>query len=255
MKKENRKSNQRSVIASEVIRSAAISQSYKEIALSSRTPPRNDKTLVSSSFLVLLIFCFLVFPQTTLAAETCCKCQRDAENFCVNLSDVQDCNGAQLKSQSLANVQKGNESLFVGFNCSAALTPTQCRTIAQGGVCGSSPLAPTELINALKAADKQEADDQSSGSSISSQKTPLPPLTKPELGVKIPGLDFSDVRQVEGGFLIIPFLAQYISAAYRYLIGVSVIVAIIVVMYGGFLYMVGSAVSDVKRGKKYIFDA
>ncbi|MDO8617511.1 MAG: hypothetical protein Q7N87_01305, partial [Candidatus Uhrbacteria bacterium] len=28
-----------------------------------------------------------------------------------------------------------------------------------------------------------------------------------------------------------------------------------VVMYGGFLYMVGSAVSDVKRGKKYIFDA
>ncbi|MDO8617601.1 MAG: hypothetical protein Q7N87_01770, partial [Candidatus Uhrbacteria bacterium] len=86
-----------------------------------------------------------------------------------------------------------------------------------------------------------------------------PPLTKPALGVDIPGLDFgknfADVAQKTEDGVLIPFLAQYISAAYRYLIGVSVIVAIIVVMYGGFLYMVGSAVSDVKRGKKYIFDA
>ncbi len=190
------------------------------------------------------------------AAETCCKCQKASENYCINLSDVGDCASAEVTSPALKQIQTGNEPLFVGFNCSAALTPTQCRTIAQGGVCGSAPLAPTELVNALKAADKQEADSQSSGSSISSgQKTPLPPLTVPELGVKIPGLDFSNIRQVENGSLLIPFLAQYISAGYRYLIGVGVIAAIIMVMYGGFRYMVGSAMGDVKRGKKIILDA
>ncbi len=86
-----------------------------------------------------------------------------------------------------------------------------------------------------------------------------PPLTKPVLGVDIPGLDFgknfADVAQKVDGGVLIPFLAQYISAAYRYLIGVSVIAAIIMVMYGGFRYMVGSAMGDVKRGKKIILDA
>jgi len=82
----------------------------------------------------------------------------------------------------------------------------------------------------------------------------LPASAQISTGVKIPGLTFGSVTQ-HGLTIVIPWLAQYISAAYKYLIGVSVIAAIIMIMWGGFLYMVGSTLGDAQTGKKYIANA
>lgn len=64
-----------------------------------------------------------------------------------------------------------------------------------------------------------------------------------ELGVAIQG------RTVVTG------LADYIAASYRYAIGIVAIAAIVMIVYGGFRYLIGSAMSDVSKGKKIIFDA
>jgi len=53
----------------------------------------------------------------------------------------------------------------------------------------------------------------------------------------------------------VPFLAQYVNGAYRYLIGISLIAAIVMTVYGGFRYLVGSSLGDIKAGKKIITDA
>ncbi|HEU0050906.1 MAG TPA: hypothetical protein VFQ60_02500, partial [Patescibacteria group bacterium] len=50
-------------------------------------------------------------------------------------------------------------------------------------------------------------------------------------------------------------ISDYIALAYKYSIGVAVILAIIMVIYGGFRYLLGSAAGSVEAGKKINFDA
>jgi hypothetical protein len=59
----------------------------------------------------------------------------------------------------------------------------------------------------------------------------------------------------EGDYVQVSFLAQYINGAYRYLVAVVLIVAIVMVVYGGFRYLVGSSLGDIQAGKKIIVDA
>lgn len=51
-------------------------------------------------------------------------------------------------------------------------------------------------------------------------------------------------------------LGDYVNTAYKYLASVVLVVAIIMVVYGGFIYLVGSAgISSIQRGKQIIKDA
>ena len=50
-------------------------------------------------------------------------------------------------------------------------------------------------------------------------------------------------------------LAQYIVGVYGYMLGIVTIVAIIMVVYGGFRYLLGSSYGDVKTGQGIIKDA
>ncbi len=87
-----------------------------------------------------------------------------------------------------------------------------------------------------------------------------PPLIAPKLGVPIPGLVFSTQPQFSPGangdlHLAVPFIAQYISAIYQYLIGISIIAAAIMIVYGGVLYIIGSSMMTITNGKEIIKDA
>lgn len=83
--------------------------------------------------------------------------------------------------------------------------------------------------------------------------TGLTPV-KPDLSVPIPGITFSEAYN-EGDYIVVPYLAQYISGLYRYMLGISTLVAIIVVVYGGFQYLLGSTVGSTKLGMTLIKDA
>ncbi len=83
--------------------------------------------------------------------------------------------------------------------------------------------------------------------------TGLTPV-KPDLSVPIPGITFSEAYN-EGDYVVVPYLAQYISGLYRYMLGISTLVAIIVVVYGGFQYLLGSTVGSTKLGMTLIKDA
>jgi hypothetical protein len=80
-------------------------------------------------------------------------------------------------------------------------------------------------------------------------------IEPPKLGVPIPDLQLGSVLAPKTGMMEIPFLAQYIAGVARYLMGISVIAAAIMIVYGGFLYIVGSTGIQVQQGKGIIVDA
>ena len=55
--------------------------------------------------------------------------------------------------------------------------------------------------------------------------------------------------------VVIPFLAQYLIAFQKLLISFSLIAAALMIIYGGFLYIVSGTGAKVTEGKKYIIDA
>ncbi len=88
--------------------------------------------------------------------------------------------------------------------------------------------------------------------------TETEPFLAPQLSVPIPGMEpFEDIQGVKGGeTMTIPWLAQYIAAGYKYFVGVAVILAIVLMMIGGFQWMTsGGNAEGVSAGKKRITHA
>lgn len=58
-----------------------------------------------------------------------------------------------------------------------------------------------------------------------------------------------------GGVSQVNGLPEYINVAYRYMVTIVLVVAIVMVVYGGFRYLVGATLGDIQAGKKIIQDA
>lgn len=84
---------------------------------------------------------------------------------------------------------------------------------------------------------------------------PGPELTPfvPRLSVPIAGVQFT-TPTMNGPYVEVPFLAQYITGIYRYVLGIVTIVAIIMVIYGGFKYLLSGTVKGVSDGKEILKD-
>lgn len=87
-------------------------------------------------------------------------------------------------------------------------------------------------------------------------------IIEPRPSVHIPGLQFSDPKQIAGETetfgegqntrrsLQIPFLGEYIAAIYRYAIGVAVILAIFMIIVSGFQWAFSGGSQDAIGGAK-----
>ncbi|MCE9586162.1 hypothetical protein K8R04_02490 [Candidatus Uhrbacteria bacterium] len=85
-------------------------------------------------------------------------------------------------------------------------------------------------------------------------EVPFVPIT-PVLGVPIPGGSLSAPTR-DNGVVRVSFLAEYINAIYRYISSIALVIAIVMCVYGGFLYLGASAgIGQIARGKKIITDA
>lgn len=177
----------------------------------------------------------------------CCLCgSGTTRNTCVTATDVTSCGSLVSGSASFqASVARQSSSLSA-FACDAAsLSAANCRQVAEGGRCQAGPLSTSELGT--------PPPPISSETATTTPEQPFVPIV-PTLGVPIPGLVFTAAAKT-GESISIPYIAQYIVAVYRYLTGIAVVAAIIMVTYGGFRYLIGSTTTDVKRGKDIIGDA
>jgi len=78
----------------------------------------------------------------------------------------------------------------------------------------------------------------------------------PILNVPIPGLDFKDYPiYVEPGLITVPFLAVYILSFYKIIMGIGLVAAAIMLVWGGMLYLYGATGLAVSDAKKKMTDA
>jgi hypothetical protein len=117
-------------------------------------------------------------------------------------------------------------------------------TTYRGEICNECNADPnsscTEARGARLAFGDAAVEQQIAACEDRQAKAALLPM---KLAVPIGGID-----QVAG-------LADYINVAYRYLVTVVLVVAIVMVVYGGFRYLVGASIGDIQAGKKIIVDA
>ncbi|MBU1908283.1 hypothetical protein KKF59_04140 [Patescibacteria group bacterium] len=205
---------------------------------------RDKRARLSAKFsaIFLLLTAILSLPTNSAQAADCCKCiapDVNSSKACIQITDTSlTCTSLDIKSKH-PDVQ--------ALNCSAEpLTPTQCKPIAENGLCDIGPVSETAF--------KLPPGATSEGGEGEPVVTEVP-LYVPSLNVPIPNLEFATILQPTQGILEIPFLAQYIAAAAQYLVGISIIAAAIMIVYGGFLYITGNIAPTITRGKEIIRDA
>ena len=182
----------------------------------------------------------LLFLPISVSAE-CCKCTHPdvtAGVFCIE--DTISCSNIKTS---------GNKDLS-NANCAQLPQSSQCAQIGTGGgICLNQPT--TAL--AFKISNLPQAAPTVS-STEPAQKPVQGGVIPIDLNVKIPGLQLSNPYE-ENGFIVIPYLAQYIIAVQKLLIGIGLIAAAVMIVYGGFLYIVSGSGASVREGKKLIIDA
>jgi hypothetical protein len=148
------------------------------------------------------------------------------------------------------------------INCNQLLEKSSNEQVKKLAVCETKPLVEAQCQKLGKGICNNEPTDEKTFSGITpTESTAQPPseetkpATPPTLGIKIPGVVFSSNIPVVGGNLTIPWFAQYIAAIQTYLTGISIVAAAIMIIYGGFLYIVASSGAKVESGKTIIIDA
>ena len=82
------------------------------------------------------------------------------------------------------------------------------------------------------------------------EEKPLP-IPAPTLNIPIPNLNFTqDITHEKGETVTIPWLAEYMAAAYQYLVGVGIIIAVIIMMIGGVQWMTAAGTGRVAQAKE-----
>ncbi len=83
-----------------------------------------------------------------------------------------------------------------------------------------------------------------------------PAAVAPKLGVDIPGVNLATGQVAETGKVLYEsYLATYIAGVYKYILGIVVIAAALMMIYGGFKYILSSSLEGVADGKKNIVNA
>ncbi len=142
--------------------------------------------------------------------------------------------------------QDTTENYSLGCVCSAAECTKAC---AEDHSCSCTPTSdPTCPCTGLT-----PAPGQNTGKAI--EKLPAPALSVP-----IPLLQLSEapVSDQGGGIttISIPWIVQYLSGLYRWLVGIVGMLAAVMMMIGGFQYMTaGGDLGKVGKGKQRITDA
>ena len=166
------------------------------------------------------LVCCICSPSGSSAGAACLT---DPAMDCTDFGDKID--NPQLKGMTCEHVDEAK--------CKAASSDPN-------GLCPSDPIAATAYKGPAPKPSYVDFD-------------PIIPTFTPQ--THIPGLEFSKKLISHGDTFDVPFLAEYIQAVYKYLIGISLVAAAVMIVWGGFKYLLSGTITDVKVAKGIITDA
>lgn len=208
-----------------------------------------NENVTRFAYLISIIFLLLITkPLQAQITFNCYLCNAKSEtnnaSFCIQVP----------KGQSLAssiNVLKEKlENNFIVTCDSSALIDVKCSKLgtSPSAICSNDPVTVNQF-------DPKTTLLISKQTSSTLEITGAQKNATPKLNVPIPGLNFSETINESGQALLIPYLAQYISALQKYLIGIALIVASIMIIIGGIKYIIASTGAKVASSKEIIIDA
>ncbi len=225
---------------------------------------------------LLGLLSFLFFPQLALAMAVQCagnSAMPDAECVVKSLSEKAECpSGKKQIVKATANCAGAGGCAFLCGASNATAEPPDVLPKCEGegsmnaiclnkvtpcpsgthetetSDCGSGSGMPRHCC--VPNSSPGGTAGSSGGTGVGSKK-----LAIPKLNVKIPGLVFSDEPITDGEMLVIPFLGQYISAFYQYIVGIGLVAAAVIFTYSAFLYLFSATGLQTADAKKKMIDA
>lgn len=196
-----------------------------------------------SSLIAIVGFSFLaVAPFQSIQAATCCNCHPGGDatvNVCLTDSAA-TCGDILTKAKNPA---------LAGFTCEPKpLEAANCISISKTDP--SKGAASAKCVQGPTDATGYKAPDKKGASAVST----IEPII-PNPNINITGLVFSKKLTETDEIISVPFIAEYIAAVYKYAISITVIAAAIMMIYGGFLWIIGASITSITKGKKIIGDA
>lgn len=183
----------------------------------------------------LMVMFFLIQAVHVRAADKCCACTHSnvtGGKFCIK-DYASDC----------ADLTKSTNTELKDAVCIEDASANPCKKTTEGGMCLNVPSPEISFkLDSVPGYKAPEAKKEAF------KALPL------NLNIPIPGLTMYDAYQDETE-IIVPALAQYIQALQKLLIGIGVIAAALMVMYGGFLYIVSGTGAKVSEGQQIIKDS
>lgn len=190
--------------------------------------------------LVFIITLYFLIPTGVFAIGfKCCECSspKIKNNLCVLIPDIKTCDFAT------SEINKNTDEEF-NISCNS-LNSTACNKIDSGASakCFNEPETYDKIDKKYLLGGGEEDDDSVYATG-----------TKFSLGVDIPGVEFPEKLEVVDSMVHIPYLAIYLTGLQKYLIGVGLIAAALIIIYGGVLYIVASTGVKVSDAKEKIKD-
>ncbi len=207
------------------------------------------KYLKNITYLLSLIFILtLTTPVKAQITFNCYICQVESieksASFCIQIPKGQSLNN------SISILQQKFENNITVTCDSNTLTNIQCSKLgtSPNSICPNDPV----IIDKFNPKSLPLETKQTTSNSVITNEIKN---TAPILNISIPGLNFSDTINESGQSLLVPYLAQYISALQKYLTGVALILAAIMIIIGGIKYIIASTGAKIAHSKEIIIDA
>jgi len=179
------------------------------------------------------------------------------DKFCNSKSNQNATIGKEIYKKTSVAVYKVN-------NGDHGNVPTWCHIdFLNNDKCGGH----AELIGGANATISGGSGPAQPGESVGSMMVEGPPLmedtelilAKPKTIIKLPGLKFSDIKVGEEDgdkYLYISYLGEYIAAAYKYIVVIASILAVVMIINAGFgIAMSGGNSEKISHSKKRIAQA
>ena len=194
----------------------------------------------AASATVLALLSWLLLAQPTLAAVNgfnCCACTvGTVQNICALTPEGKPCD----QSVTILNASFKKK--------------TTCTVLADEK-CKSKDTAPSAVcINEPAIAEKITTGSIPSLAAGGATGTTFV-ATVPEMGVSIPGVSFPSKLDVTDGKITNPYLAIYVVGIQKYLLGITLVVAAVMILWGGFRYLTSSIAGDLQKAKDVIQDS
>lgn len=193
-------------------------------------------------WVILFLFFSYLLPATAHANEpfSCCLCNYTANN---NKADICLLTATGKSCEAAADTAKQKVQTISAITCNN-LDTSKCKQLNQGDTnasCPNTPIAP-EYLKPENIKGASTVSDINAKNSI--------PAVAPKLNIPIPGVNFPAVLETEDQFLIVPYLAIYLTSFQKYIFGISLIAAALMLVYAGFLYILSGTGAKVRDAKE-----